>query len=205
MDGRLPGPTSGAPTRRLSELCRLGEFDYVGASRAGPRRQLLDVSGSALETKIYVLGPAEVFTKSFRMCFGGHRTCASASTRRSATSDRLAMAGESRRRSSTALKVRHFVSERRRSSSPRARSRTQGSFSYRRTAQRAGLGRLRTGSAAVSWNTHAIMLLPSFHATGCSRRQVSMTCMSRTMELASWADSHSQMMFAAARGCRTFR
>jgi choline dehydrogenase-like flavoprotein len=44
-------------------LCRLGEFDYIGASRAGPGRQFVDVSGSALETRIYVLGPAGVFTE----------------------------------------------------------------------------------------------------------------------------------------------
>jgi choline dehydrogenase-like flavoprotein len=44
-------------------MCGLGAFDYDGASRAGPDRRPLDLTGASLETRIYELGPARIFTE----------------------------------------------------------------------------------------------------------------------------------------------
>ena len=59
----LPWSELERPYREARRMCGLGAFDDEGASRAGPDRRPLDLTGGSLETRIYELGPARIFTE----------------------------------------------------------------------------------------------------------------------------------------------
>ena len=49
--------------REAQAFCRLGEFDYSATAHTGPEARPLDFEGSVLESSVYQLGPASVFTR----------------------------------------------------------------------------------------------------------------------------------------------
>ncbi len=51
--------------RTAQSACELGAFDYGGISWAGPHGQLLPLTGTLLETRVYQLGRAVVFTEKY--------------------------------------------------------------------------------------------------------------------------------------------